>query len=329
MSMNQFVLAFITGLTTGGVSCAVVQGGLLASGVSSSSNKIKNTSLFLISKIAVHVILGAVLGFVGGSFIIKPSTQGIIQIIIGLFMLATAARILDLHPIFKYTVIQPPVFLLRYLSKISKDSTIFTPILLGVLTILIPCGVTQAMLILAVGSGSAINGALLLFAFILGTSPVFFALGLSLSKIFENNILTKIAAVVITIIGLVSINNGQVLRGSPHTFQNYASIIFNKRIERTNSPKIVDGKQQVEIIATNDGYKTDTNTLELGVPVLLKITSKNVQSCARSFVIPSMGVNKILPSTGTEIIEFTPTNEGQLNFSCGMGMYTGSFEVRK
>ncbi len=326
--MNQFLLAFITGLTTGGVSCVVVQGGLLASGITASTDKVKNTSLFLISKIVVHTILGGILGFIGGNLVISPTIQGVLQIIIGLFMLATAGRILNLHPIFRYTVIQPPVFVLRYLSKISKDGAIFTPLLLGALTMLIPCGVTQAMLLLAVGSGSAINGALLMFFFILGTSPVFFALGLSLSKVFANKALTKLAAFIIIIIGLSSINNGQILRGSVHTWQNYVNILSSKNEDRSDT-KIVNGKQVVEIIATNSGYKADTQTIQLGVPVQLKVVSKNVQSCARSFIIPSLKINKVLPINGTEIIEFTPTTEGVLTFSCGMGMYTGSFNVVK
>jgi hypothetical protein len=216
--------------------------------------------------------------------------------------------------------------MLRYLSKISKDSTIFTPILLGALTVLIPCGVTQAMLLLSVGSGSATNGALLMFAFILGTSPVFFALGLSLGKIFENKILTKIAAAIIIIIGLSSINNGQVLRGSSHTFQNYARVL-TRSDSAGQGPTLVNGIQEIEIIVTNSGYKSNTKVIKLGVPVKLKMISKNVQSCARSFLIPSLNINKLLPSNGTEIIEFTPKNIGLLTFSCSMGMYTGSFEV--
>lgn len=63
------------------------------------------------------------------------------------------------------------------------------------------------------------------------------------------------------------------------------------------------------------------------MPVKLVIKSQNVQSCARSFIIPTLKINKILPTNGAETIEFTPEELGQLSFSCGMGMYTGSFNV--
>lgn len=326
MSMNQYFLAFITGLTSGGVSCLAVQGGLLASAIDQKADKYKTTSYFILSKIIAYTILGGIFGALGNVFSFSISFQGILQILIGLFMLATAGRILDIHPIFRYTVIQPPTFLLRKIKNISNERNILTPILLGALTILIPCGVTQAMLILAMGTGSAFSGALILFFFTVGTSPVFFLLGLAITKIFKSNILSKVAALSIAIIGLLSINNGQVLRNSPHTFQNYLRVISNSKNTNTDS-KIIEGKQMVTITATNSGYKTDTQTIKKGVPVKLTIVSKNVQSCARSFIIPSIGVNKVLPVNGTQTIEFTPEKKGLLNFSCGMGMYTGAFEV--
>ncbi|WKZ25489.1 MAG: sulfite exporter TauE/SafE family protein [bacterium] len=324
--MNQYLLAFVTGLTSGGISCLTVQGGLLASAIDERSSKYKSTLYFILSKLVAYTILGALLGTIGSAFSFSITTQGILQILIGLFMLATAGRILNLHPIFRYTIIQPPAFILRKVRSISKERNIFTPIFLGALTVLIPCGVTQAMLILSMGTGSAIDGALIMFLFTLGTSPVFFLLGLTITNIFKHNILSKIAALTIIVIGLSAINNGQVLRDSPHTFQNYKRVVFGDNIQN-GEVKIVDGYQIVEITATNSGYKANTKNLKAGIPVKLKISTKNVQSCARSFIIPSLGVNTLLPVSGEELIEFTPTEEGLLNFSCGMGMYTGSFNI--
>lgn len=324
--MNQYLLAFITGLTSGGISCLTVQGGLLASAINEKSEKYKSTLYFVLSKLFAYTLLGALLGQLGNVISLSINVQGILQILIGLFMLATAGRILNLHPIFRYTIIQPPVFILRKIRGISKEKNILTPIILGALTILIPCGVTQAMLILSMGTGNAVSGALIMFMFTLGTTPVFFALGLTITSIFKNNILSKIAALVIITIGLSSINNGQILRNSPHTFQNYKRVILNQNSDN-GEVKIVDGYQIVEITATNSGYTTNTTNLKAGIPVKLTITSKNVQSCARSFVIPSLNINTVLPVNGKEVIEFTPDQLGLMNFSCGMGMYTGTFEI--
>jgi len=239
--MNQYLLAFVTGLTSGGISCLTVQGGLLASAINEESDKHKGTFYFIVSKLVAYTILGAIFGAIGNVFSFSITTQGILQILIGLFMLTTASRILNLHPIFRYTIIQPPTFILRKVRSISKEK-----IFLGALTILIPCGVTQAMLILSMGTGSAFDGALIMFLFTLGTSPVFFLLGLTITNIFKSNILSKIAALTIVIIGLSAINNGQVLRDSPHTFQNYKRVILGDNTP-SNEAKIVNGYQIVEI----------------------------------------------------------------------------------
>lgn len=327
VKMNNIWLAFITGLTTGGFSCFAVQGGLLTSAIASeeeidASKKLKVKALvtFLIAKIIIYTLLGFLLGYLGASLHISPKFQGALQIFIGFYMLVTAARLLDLHPIFRYFVIQPPKSVLRLLRNQSQAKSIFTPAILGTMTVLIPCGVTQAMMLYAIGSGSPLWGAGIMFAFILGTSPVFFTIGFAATELLKKKSFVYIASIFILIIGLISINSGQILRGSVHTFQNYWAVISNKEVTARVG-------NVVNLEVTNSGYKTDVNTLKLGVPVKLILNSKNVRSCARAFTIPDLNYFKVLPETGQEIIEFTPTKLGQLTFTCSMGMYSGSFNV--
>ncbi len=325
--MNNIWLAFITGLTTGGFSCFAVQGGLLTSAIASEEElglskklKVRALATFLIAKVLVYTLLGFLLGFLGASLNISPKFQGFLQIFIGLYMLATAARLLDLHPIFRYFVIQPPKSILRLLKNQTQARSIFTPAVLGAMTVLIPCGVTQAMMLFAIGSGNPLWGAGIMFAFTLGTSPVFFMIGLAATELLKKKAFVYLASTFIFIIGIVSINSGQILRGSVHTLQNYWVVVTNKEI----AAKIGN---VVNIAVTNTGYKADVNTLKLGKPVKLILTSKNVRSCARAFTIPDLNYFKILPETGQEVIEFTPTKLGQLIFTCSMGMYSGSFNV--
>lgn len=317
--MNNILLAFVTGLTSGGISCFAVQGGLLAASLTS-ENKKQATLLFLGSKLVTYTLLGFLLGFLGSSLNISPKVQAIFQILIGLFMLATAGRLLNLHPIFRYFVIEPPKFVLRMMKNQAQAKTIFTPLFLGALTVLIPCGVTQAMMLYAMGTGNPFWGAGIMFAFVLGTSPVFFLIGVASAELFKKKAFNILAASFIAIIGLMSINSGQILRGSVHTFQNYWSIIINKKVDSKVG-------NVVNITVTNHGYKADINTLKLGVPVKINIKTNNVTSCARAFTIPDLNYFKLLPATGTEIVEFTPTKLGNLTYTCSMGMYTGNFNV--
>lgn len=323
--MATLWLAFITGLTTGGFSCFAVQGGLLTSALTESDKK-RGLLAFLSAKIIAYTILGFLLGLLGASLNISPKVQGWLQIFIGLYMVATFARLLNLHPVFRYFVIQPPKSILRLLKNQSRAKSIFTPITLGALTILIPCGVTQAMMLLALGSGSPLWGAGIMLAFTLGTSPVFFAIGLAATEALKNKAFSVVAAFFILIIGILSINSGQILRGSFHTLQNYWRALVGT-VEEVKAATIKSGTQEVTINVLNNGYRSSINTLKAGVPVRLKLVSEDVKSCARAFAIPDLNYFKILPATGTETIEFTPKKLGRLTYTCSMGMYTGSFNV--
>jgi sulfite exporter TauE/SafE len=331
--MANYWLAFLTGLTTGGISCFAVQGGLLTSALAtdeeiniSKSLRAKALTAFLISKLIAYTVLGFVLGTIGKSLLITPKVQGWLQIIIGIYMIITAANLINLHPFFKHFVITPPKFIFRLLRNQTKVKSFFTPVFLGALTILIPCGVTQAMMLLAISASNPVVSASIMFAFILGTIPVFFMIGLAANELFRHKALAVIAALVVAGMGILSINSGQVLRGSPHTIQNYWRVAFQSDTEGTLAT-VNSGVQEVTINVSAHGYKANVNTLKVGVPVKLTLITNGVASCARAFTIPDYNLSKILPQTGTETMEFTPTRTGLLTYTCSMGMYSGSFNV--
>ncbi len=329
--MNTIWLAFITGLTSGGISCVAVQGGLLTTAITNDENSKNNKSTvlaFLVSKTVAYTLLGLILGLIGSLLVITPKMSAIFQVFIGIFLLATAGRILNLHPIFRYFVLTPPKSIYKIAKNQSKNRNLFAPIALGALTILMPCGVTQAMMIVALGTASPVQSALIMLAFVLGTSPVFFALGISLTKLIKYKAFNFISAAVITVFAIISLNSAMGLFGSVHTLQNYWGVITgNIKVQQVESASIEKGFQNATITVLNNGYKSDVTTLKAGIPVHLKIVTNNIFSCARAFTIPSLNISKILPATGEETIDFTPTKLGRLAYSCSMGMYTGSFNI--
>ncbi|MBP7118966.1 sulfite exporter TauE/SafE family protein [Candidatus Woesebacteria bacterium] len=330
--MNTIWIALLTGLTAGGVSCLAVQGGLLASSLATVPDDKKNmgTLLFLGAKIVSYTLLGFLLGFFGASLSISSTVQGWLQIMAGLYMIATAANLLQIHPIFRYVVVQPPTWAFKLL-KTESQRKLFGPMILGVLTVFVPCGVTQGMMILAIGSGNAITGALLLLAFTLGTSPLFLLLGFSSSEIMKRPLFVYLASFFILLLGINSISAGNALRGSTHTLQNYYQAM--REVTGGTTPQghtvanVVNGVQEVDMTVTATAYKTTTTTLRVNVPVKLTLTSVDAGGCVQVFTIPQMNIKKLLPINGKEVITFTPTKTGILPFSCAMGMYTGQFEV--
>ncbi len=340
--MQSFWLAFLTGLTTGGFSCLAVQGGLLTSSLASNKtdgdtqsseipiSQTKFISFFLVAKIVSYTILGVFLGQLGSMMVLSVQTQAYLQIAVGLFMFATVGRLLNIHPIFRYFVLQPPKQVFKLLRRVSKEPGKATPILLGAFTVLIPCGVTQAMMVAAVATGSPVLGGVTMFGFTLGTSPIFFALGMAAARFMQHKAFSYIASAVIVYFAVLSVNGGLVLSGSPYTLQNfYKAATTDVASQTAGSVAGVteDGKQDVTITVTDHGYSSSATTLKAGKPVKLSLITNNVKGCARSFTIPSFNMVKSLPETGTEVVEFTPKKTGKLAYTCAMGMYEGTFDV--
>lgn len=352
-AMSQLLVAFVTGITTGGLSCLAVQGGLLASSLAhqieqdyvesaAKSKKVKAAprvnsalpiALFLLAKLVAYTLLGALLGWLGSYLTLSPLTRAFLMIAIGIFMIGNALRMFNVHPIFRYFSIEPPKFITRYIRKTAKGTDTATPIFLGFLTVFIPCGVAQAMMATALGTGSVAMGAALMFAFTLGTSPVFFIiayltteLGAKLEKFFM-----RFVAVVVLILGFVTLNSGLNVMGSPLSLQNLTRSWFPSQSEST---PVADTTQTTQPVAAsadgitlevqNSGYFPKTLKAPAGKDFTLNLVTDQTYSCARDFVIPALNYYQLLPDTGTTQVTIPAQKAGStLFFTCSMGMYTG------
>lgn len=339
--MNLWVI-FLTGLTVGGLTCLAVQGGLLASVIAAREgeeveqginrrNSIFPTLAFLGAKFIAYSVLGFLLGAFGGAIGISQTAQIIMQLVAGLYMVAIALNLLNIHPIFRYTVIQPPKFLARKVRSQSKNKDLFAPALLGIMTIFIPCGTTLAMEALAISSANALWGAAILATFVLGTAPLFFGIGWLTSILGDNfrGKFLKITAIAVIYLGLTSMNGAFIALNFPINSQTITNV-FNGDTHQKSEKKLYSEAptdQNPEIIITASGYAPNYIQVKRGEPVNLKITSKDTYSCASAFRIPSLGISKNFKANETEIITFTPQEPGRIAFSCSMGMYTGVIEV--
>lgn len=326
-------IIFFTGLTVGGLTCLAVQGGLLASIIAAreeedidAGRKRKHTVFatvaFLTTKLIAYTLLGFILGGFGGALNISPKIQIIMQFAAGLYMILIALDLLKIHPIFRYAVIQPPRFLTRLVRNQSKSKDLFAPAFLGFMTIFIPCGTTLAMETLAISSTSAVSGALIMFFFVLGTMPIFFAVGFLTTVLGDNfqGKFLKLAAVLVLYLGFTSANGAATAAGLP-----FIEFNFNKSNFQGGSN--LPFTQNVQIDITSSGYSPSYIKVQKDQEVNLTLKSKNAFSCALAFRIPSLGISKNLTPNDTQLISFVPTRAGFIPFSCSMGMYTGIIEV--
>lgn len=345
---GQIFVAFVTGITTGGLSCLAVQGGLLASslahqieqdyvvGVAGGRNKTAtavrpNSSagpilLFLLAKLVAYTLLGALLGWLGSYLTLSPLTRALLMIGIGVFMIGNAMRMFNVHPMFRYFSIEPPKFITRYIRRTAKGTDTATPLFLGVLTVFIPCGVTQAMMATALGTGSLAMGAALMFAFTLGTSPVFFIVAYLASELGAKleNAFMKFVAVVVLVLGFITLNSGLNVLGSPLSFQNLTRTWFPDSPEAASVGNVPTVQGEIDLFVKNDGYFPGTLGAPADTDLVLNLVTDQTYSCARDFVIPSLNLYQLLPDTGKVQVKIPAQPRGtSMFFTCSMGMYTG------
>ncbi len=334
-------IIFLTGLTIGGLTCLAVQGGLLASVIASREkegisekgkiNPVFPTLAFLVSKLSAYIILGFLLGLFGSAISLTSQVQSAIQIFAGIYMLIIALNLFDVHPIFRYAVIQPPRFLTRRIRNKSRSSDIFAPAVLGVMTIFIPCGTTLAMEALAISSASPIKGALILGTFVLGTFPMFFGIGFLTAKLgdkFKNSFL-KIAAILLIFLGIISIYGGLVALGAPISVNKLTSSIGNESDLKMSIayPPVKNGFQEVKIDVLSNGYSPSTLVLKEGIPAKLTLITNDTYSCSIAFRIPALKIGVNLKPTGTEVLDLPKLSKGNYSYTCSMGMYQGVIRV--
>ena len=339
---------FLTGLTVGGLTCLAVQGGLLASVIAereegdleegkSSKHSLLPILAFLSTKLIAYTALGFLLGLFGQTLAISDQVRILMQILAGIYMLAVACDLLNLHPIFRYAILQPPRFLTRMVRDQAKSKDLFAPALLGFMTIFIPCGTTLAIEALAISSGNPILGASTMAAFTLGTFPLFFGVGFlttTLGDAFKRNFF-KLAAVLLIYLGVTTVNAGLNLAGSTITLEtlrdNFPITIDlsgGQNLGPTSAQaKIIAGIQEIDVVVNPASYSPNLIQVKAGMPVKLNLKTSGNYACTSIFKIPQLGITKTLPATGTESVEFIAQNPGKITWTCSMGMYRGVIEV--
>jgi sulfite exporter TauE/SafE len=328
-------IVFIAGLTLGGLSCSLIQIGLFSSGVTYVSQPKKmywDVFSFLVTRVVVAMLLGLGLGFLGTSFLIPDSFKLFFQLLAGLIMVITALSFVNIN----LPEVKGVSILWKNISKvvfnlINKHSY-FSPILLGIISLFIPCGAMLAVESAALVTGNPFQSAILLGVFVLGTIPAF--LGISfLSSIIRSKfrrVFYLLLGLFLFIFGLLTINGVLVLANSPITLQKlyeYSPIQINTENEFLTGVINDEGKRVIIIDVYPEGYMPTNITVGVGEQVQLILQTHGIYNCSSMFKIPAQDISVQLPPDGTQIVEFNADKVGAMQFSCATGLKTGIIQV--
>jgi uncharacterized protein len=332
---KTFLGLVATGLFAGSFSCLATQGGLFATLFAQHElgSKQRNATQmlpfvsFFFTRILSYTIVGFLLGWLGAVVQISLPFRIALMVILAIFMVGTALSILSPHPVFRFFILQPPLFIKRVIKKQSNKDTFFAPVFLGGLSVFIPCGMTQAMMALAVISGSGVAGAITLFAFVLGSTPLFLLVAYMLVKLstYFQKMIFKGAAYIIIFFALITLNNALALSGAPTVDRIFSTLYCLFHICDT------EGKNPVSkavILMEQHGYSPNVLTVQAGSTVTLQLSNKSGYGCTQSFVIPALGIEQVIPVGNTKEVTFTaPEQKGTLSFMCSAGAYRGEIHV--
>lgn len=325
-------LLFIAGLLTS-IHCAAMCGGInLSQSVSHNADpvgggrlaRLKPSLLYNGGRVVSYTVIGGIVGALGSVVSFSGTAKGIVAVVTGSLMVIIGLNMLNVFPWLRKINLRMPRF---FGNKIYNNSGMYGPFLVGLLNGLMPCGPLQSMQLYALGTGSFAAGALSMFMFSMGTVPLMFGLG-ALSSVLTGKFrhgLLKFSAALVIILGLVMANRGLMLSGvSP--IPGAGTRPGNASSAERNVARIED---DVQVVTTKlESGRYTPITVQKGIPLrwIIKADKSDLNGCNNPLTIPQYDIEVRLKA-GENIIEFTPETEGNIVYTCWMGMISSNIKV--
>jgi plastocyanin domain-containing protein len=135
-----------------------------------------------------------------------------------------------------------------------------------------------------------------------------------------------LAAVAVRIFGLVFLNRGLTLVGSPVTFDSVRQAVVGAGTAKS-AWREVGGVAEVAIVIENTRFVPDVIALPADRPVRLLVDRREDAGCSAQIAVPQFGVLADLAPFATTTVDLPAMPAGSYTLTCGMGMMSGRLEV--
>lgn len=326
-------MLFVIGLITS-VHCVAMCGGInLSQCISKSENgegekkrlsSLQPAFLYNLGRVISYTVIGFIVGALGSIITFSNTTQGFLKLAAGVFMVIMGINMLDIFPWLRRMNPRMPKIFARKIGEGKANNK--SPLVIGLLNGLMPCGPLQAMQIYALSTGSPFAGALSMFLFSLGTVPLMFGLGaLSsvLSKKFSKKVMA-VGAVLVVVLGLSMLSQGWSLAGFDN--RSFASGSLTDTSDKNAGIVMEDGVQVINSTLSIGRYPAIT--VQAGIPVkwVIDAPQGSINGCNNRMFINEYNIEHQF-KTGENVIEFTPESTGTFRYSCWMGMIRSTITV--
>lgn len=334
-SSSGLLFVLLIGITAGFSTCMALIGGIVLSlsarhaekhPEAAAAQKFRPHLFFNLGRVLSYFFFGGLIGLLGNAFEFSGVSLGVLTMLVGLVMLIMGIQLTELSPKISSFSFSLPASLSKTLGikkRHEKEYSHTNAMIGGALTFFLPCGFTQSMQLLAMSTGNFWQGALIMSTFALGTTPGLLGIG-GITSLVRGAFAKRFFAftgVLVVFFAFLNLTYGFNQTG----WSLPVLATTQKNITATN---VVwrDGMQLAEMDQLSGGYSPNVFVVTKDMPVKWLIESKASGSCASFLILPKLGIRKSL-QPGPNVIEFTPTEVGELKFSCSMGMYSGKFIV--
>ncbi|MSU54522.1 MAG: hypothetical protein EXS48_01615 [Candidatus Staskawiczbacteria bacterium] len=219
-SRSSVFAFFGFGVLAGLSSCAALVGGIVLSmskqwndlyvNQTSSYKKFEPHAIFNIGRILSYALGGGLLGLIGSRLQLSLGLITFLIIAISILMIGLGLQMLGV-PGFRKFQFSAPKSITRYIANENNFKGKYMPFIMGALTFFLPCGFTITAQTIALLSGNALQSALIMGFFALGTTPMLLIIGLSSVKFFSkpnvSEIFSKLAGFLVIFFALFNIIN--------------------------------------------------------------------------------------------------------------------------
>ncbi len=280
--------------------------------------------LYNLGRVISYTAVGFIVGALGSVITFTITMQGVLKLLAGVFMVIMGVNMLGIFPWLRRLNPRMPKIFARKINSEKRQSK--SPMIVGLLNGLMPCGPLQAMQIYALSTGNPFAGALSMFLFSLGTVPLMFGLGAfttALGKRFAGKVMT-VGAVLVVVLGLSMFTQGFRLSGLEMPSQSPEPVADAP--EDGADINIVEDVQIINSTLARNRYPDITVVAGTPVKWVIDAPEGSINGCNGRLIISEYGIEHTF-TEGENVIEFTPTDTGIFQYSCWMGMIRASITV--
>ncbi len=329
-----FLTAVLIGVAASVSSCLAVVGGLLLSVSAKWSETHQKQApivrlwpmlIFNIGRLIGYFLLGGLIGQIGRQLTLSIGTTGVLTIAMSIVMLALGLNMLHILPK-KYCTIPLPRSIWKRIHALSESRNPLMPLVLGALTFFVPCGFTQSMQLVALGSGSFMAGGLLMFAFAIGTLPSL--LGISIMSSFVHGRYARtfftVSGTLVVLLGLSNISNGLTLAGV-----HVPTLGFVQPVQADGAVSIdAKGDQIIRMYVHSNGYTPNAFTIKPNMTTYVyAVAPEDVSGCASFLTVPGANISVPINKGANWLKLPTPVASQTITLACSMGMYKADIHV--